>query len=289
MTTQDSFDPPLLETEPDGSEGEVPLYRAPLQERSRRTLQKLLSAGIRLLESEGPEGLTVGAITRGAGISVGSFYARFQGKDDLLRFLGEGALEGSLDVWAARGERRGGITDAVEQGASEIADALDTLLALFFEGAGRTLALLEGVEDPTPSRRRRFETRVAKEISQRSGLDRLRMEVRVRALVGLLHDAVRRSVFGEGGELEYGFLPEREVLREEGIALLLGRTPEPVPVVPSKVVSVQEIEEADEVEEVEAVGEIEDAAVQKDVTLEEPSTESPEHLAIEPDPFDVWG
>jgi hypothetical protein len=60
-------------------------------------------------------------------------------------------------------------------------------------------------------------------------------------------------------------------------------------VVPSKVVSVQEIEEADEVEEVEAVGEIEDAAVQKDVTLEEPSTESPEHLAIEPDPFDVWG
>jgi len=238
MTDPDFTSQPVATPPGNTSVVDSPLVRAPLQARSRRTLQKLLSAGVRILESDGPDGLTVGAITRTARISVGSFYARFQGKDDLLRFLGEGALEESLEIWTGRGIARGGAIDQVNdvekmgpgrepaRDTSEIDTALHTLLGLFLEGPGRTLALLEGVQDSSPSRRRRLEAVVTDEIAHLSGADPQRMGVRVRALVGLLQDAARRSVLGEAGAEEYGFLPEGEVLWEEGLVLLKGSTSE---------------------------------------------------------------
>lgn len=66
-----------------------PLLNPPKQTRSRRTLERIVKASLAILEEEGAEALTVHAIVERAGSSVGSFYARFTGKDDLLTYLGE--------------------------------------------------------------------------------------------------------------------------------------------------------------------------------------------------------
>ena len=63
--------------------------RLPKQHRSRRTLQRIARAALELIAQNGVEGTTVGAIVRRAGSSVGSFYARFDGKGDLLLYLDE--------------------------------------------------------------------------------------------------------------------------------------------------------------------------------------------------------
>ncbi len=63
------------------------LLTPPQQARSKRTLQAILDAALGLLAEEGVQGATVQGIVARAGVSVGSFYARFSGKDDLLRYL----------------------------------------------------------------------------------------------------------------------------------------------------------------------------------------------------------
>jgi len=71
----------------------------PKQTRSRKTLERIVRASLQILEEEGPEGLTVQAIVARAGSSVGSFYARFGGKDELLEYLGERVWREAADRW----------------------------------------------------------------------------------------------------------------------------------------------------------------------------------------------
>jgi AcrR family transcriptional regulator len=71
----------------------------PKQNRSRRTLERIVAASFELLATEGPEGLTVHKVVAKAESSVGSFYARFKGKDDLLDYLGERVWTEALDRW----------------------------------------------------------------------------------------------------------------------------------------------------------------------------------------------
>src|SRR5687767_4027133 len=63
------------------------LPAAPKQARSKRTLERIVSAGLALLEEGGPDAVTVQAVVARARSSVGSFYARFQGKEALLEHL----------------------------------------------------------------------------------------------------------------------------------------------------------------------------------------------------------
>lgn len=74
-------------------------HNPPKQARSRRTLERIVRAALDILEQEGPEGLTVQAIVERAGSSVGSFYARFGGKDDLLEYLGERVWREAAARW----------------------------------------------------------------------------------------------------------------------------------------------------------------------------------------------
>jgi AcrR family transcriptional regulator len=60
-----------------------------VQERGRRTTERLLNATEQMLESARPEGATVPAIARRAGMSVGNVYKRFPDKDSLLRAVYE--------------------------------------------------------------------------------------------------------------------------------------------------------------------------------------------------------
>jgi AcrR family transcriptional regulator len=73
----------------------------PKQSRSQRTLERLVSASLEILADEGAAGLTVHAVVDRAGSSVGSFYARFRGKDDLLDYLGERVWDEALERWNA--------------------------------------------------------------------------------------------------------------------------------------------------------------------------------------------
>ena len=61
--------------------------RRPMQERSQRTLERILSAAETLILEVGFEGATVAEIVRRADSSVGAFYTRFKDKDALLRCL----------------------------------------------------------------------------------------------------------------------------------------------------------------------------------------------------------
>jgi AcrR family transcriptional regulator len=78
---------------------------APKQSRSRRTLERIVAAGLALLEEGGPDAVTVQAVVARARSSVGSFYARFKGKDDLLAHLRDQVRESAATRWAETVDR----------------------------------------------------------------------------------------------------------------------------------------------------------------------------------------
>lgn len=73
--------------------------RPPKQSRSRRTLERIVEASLELLATEGLSGLTVHKVVAKANSSIGSFYARFDGKDELLDYLGERVWTEALERW----------------------------------------------------------------------------------------------------------------------------------------------------------------------------------------------
>ncbi len=69
---------------------------APQQDRSKRTLARLLDATEQIIRDQGVDAVTIPAVTRAAASSVGSFYARFPDKAALLRTLHERACDQSV-------------------------------------------------------------------------------------------------------------------------------------------------------------------------------------------------
>lgn len=147
------------------------LVREPQQARSRKTLDRLVEAAHTLLSRDGPDGLTVTGIAKRAGASVGSFYARFDGKEELIRYVGEAALAESLQDWsqalesALSGAGGGGDSDAGADG-SPVPGISRHLLEAFRSGPARRLRALDGLEDPSPSRLQRFESRVGGDLER---------------------------------------------------------------------------------------------------------------------------
>jgi len=68
---------------------DVKWVRVPHQDRSRKTLERLLDTAETLLQERGFENVTVAEIAHAAGSSVGAFYARFRDKNGLLHHLHE--------------------------------------------------------------------------------------------------------------------------------------------------------------------------------------------------------
>lgn len=67
----------------------TPGLQAPLQSRSQKTMQRIMDATIRLLDTKNFDDITINEIVEHADCSVGSFYARFKDKDTLLHALDE--------------------------------------------------------------------------------------------------------------------------------------------------------------------------------------------------------
>jgi len=74
------------------------LFHPPQQTRSQDTLNRIAAAALELIAEGGVDSATVAAIVDRAGASVGSFYARFPAKEDLIRYLQD-------RVWTEAGER----------------------------------------------------------------------------------------------------------------------------------------------------------------------------------------
>jgi AcrR family transcriptional regulator len=103
--------------------------RAPLQARSQRTLDAILDATEELLEQYRFEQLPLARIILKAGVSNGSFYARFSGKDALLPALYQRYNADMPDRIAQLRRRLSGNSSLAEACASLI-DAF----AFFFSG-----------------------------------------------------------------------------------------------------------------------------------------------------------
>ena len=78
----------------------MPSPKPPKQTRSRKTLERIVGAGLALLEEGGPEAVTVQAVVARSRSSVGSFYARFRGKDDLLEHLRDHLRSSAEAEWS---------------------------------------------------------------------------------------------------------------------------------------------------------------------------------------------
>ncbi len=110
----------------------------PKQARSRKTLERIAKASLAILDEEGPEALTVQAIVDRAGSSVGSFYARFQGKDDLLDYLGSRA-------WSEAAERWDQVLASRDWSDLALAQLIDGSVALLADAARSRGAYLKGL------------------------------------------------------------------------------------------------------------------------------------------------
>jgi AcrR family transcriptional regulator len=113
-----------------------PIPPAALQARSRRTRQSLIDAGFRLLEEQGPEGLTVGSVSALAGVAPGTVYRRFGDKDGLLSALQEEFTAGFRQEF---GQRMEGRAAPGERSARESVDVAVRALADTFEAHERLL------------------------------------------------------------------------------------------------------------------------------------------------------
>ena len=75
---------------------DTPGLRPPRQQRSQRTLERILDAGSEVFARRGYEGLTIAEVCRVAETSAGAVYTRFEGKDALVRAVHDHAMADML-------------------------------------------------------------------------------------------------------------------------------------------------------------------------------------------------
>lgn len=75
-----------------GVSAREPLIRPPLQRRSQESLERVLQAGFEVLKEQGFEGFTLQEVSRRAGVSIGSIYARVPSREALIIAIYERAM-----------------------------------------------------------------------------------------------------------------------------------------------------------------------------------------------------
>ncbi len=72
--------------------------RAPVQARSRQTMERLLTATLAVIEENGLAGVTIPEVATAAGLSAGSVYRRFEDKEAMIRVALLRFLESSQET-----------------------------------------------------------------------------------------------------------------------------------------------------------------------------------------------
>jgi AcrR family transcriptional regulator len=78
-----------------------PRFRPPRQARSQKTLDRILEAAEAIARDRGLAAVTVQEVIERSGVSVGSFYARFAGRDALLHHMQNRFWTAAEDQWRA--------------------------------------------------------------------------------------------------------------------------------------------------------------------------------------------
>lgn len=190
---------------------------APKQPRSRKTLERLVSAGLAILVEEGPAGVTVQAVVARARSSVGSFYARFRGKDDLLAYLRESIRESAAAEWSEALFAQSWSDNGLPTLAGEVIDLLLELRARWEARLRAARGLSSGEADYEAFRGRIVDELAARLLERRSDITHTHPEVAVRvglwAVLGVIDHTPSGHAVGE-------IAPE--ALHHECSELLLG-------------------------------------------------------------------
>ena len=197
--------------------------REPKQQRSRRTLRRITEAALELIAETGVEGTTVHDIVERADSSVGSFYARFGGKDDLLAYLDERIWETAELRWT-EATADGAWRERTTQQVIEDLGHLYAELHLVHRKARNALALaLRGPDAGLSPATLRFRARVRTD-SRRLLLERSGAFTHPKAELAV--ETVSATLEATAGVLDPSVL---EDLRRALVAHLVGGRPEPGP------------------------------------------------------------
>ena len=97
--------------------------REPKQARSRQSSEKTIEAALALLQERGNDEFTLAEVSARSGVSIGSIYARFQGKDELIRVAHGRKMD---DIDAVSGHLFESLTIRPEAGLEPVArEAVD--------------------------------------------------------------------------------------------------------------------------------------------------------------------
>jgi AcrR family transcriptional regulator len=131
--------------------------KIPRQRRARATLEAIVEAAARILETDGAAGFNTNAVARRAGVSVGSLYQYFPGKQALVAELSRRNAEAALKGLAEAAQRTAGqpillrlrafVRFAIAQQAerprlSRVLDQLEEALPLPTDAAATTSAIV---------------------------------------------------------------------------------------------------------------------------------------------------
>jgi AcrR family transcriptional regulator len=202
--------------------------RVPRQQRSRDSLERVLTAGIDVLANEGWEGFTIAAVGKAAGVSVGMIYGRFENKDALFEAIHDRFMSHIETLHVEGFDAADWDELATEQ---VIRRAVDVVAASFaFNAAMLRAAMLRSAVDDRIRKRghraiadlsRRFETALLERRADFSHPEpRLAVEVCFRMVFATLS---RRTMFGPTFEssVELGWDRLVHELGSACVALLL--------------------------------------------------------------------
>jgi AcrR family transcriptional regulator len=187
----------------------------PRQTRSRRTLERIVAAGLAILEEEGPDAVTVQAVVARARSSVGSFYARFRGKEDLLSYLAEHARDSALAEWRISADQAPPSTALVGDAIRAAVQSLIDVRERWDAAVKSTSALADRASDYDAFRRGIVEELASRLLARRAQITHPNPDVAVR--VGLW--AVL-GVLDHEGSAETPTDLEADALRQECVVLL---------------------------------------------------------------------
>lgn len=105
-----------------------PLIRPPLQRRSQESLERVLTAGFELLKEDGFEGFTLQAVSKRAGVSIGSIYARVPSREALIMAIYERVMVWTEEDQLSPSSAREGLAprERIEMLVSELANQMLT-------------------------------------------------------------------------------------------------------------------------------------------------------------------
>ena len=121
--------------------------RPPQQARSRETLSRILAAAEAELVARGADEVTIGAVARRAGVSVGAVYRRFEGKEQLLRAIKDRLLDRLESELATT------LTSTLSD-LAEVVEVFTGTVADWMVEVGPVLPELVGVRDPSDAESR---------------------------------------------------------------------------------------------------------------------------------------